>query len=75
MWRRINLLFGRDIKSQNNWNTNGMICSQLCVAYLVACGLSDIFKGYGRGSVAPQDLQDIFAAHPEVFELVQSVRI
>jgi len=75
MWRQLNRLFGRDIKSQNNWNTNGMICSQLCVAYLTACGLGYIFVGYGRGAIAPQDLQDIFKAHPELFEMTEEVRL
>jgi hypothetical protein len=75
IWRKINLLFGRDIKGQNNWNTSGMICSQLCVSYLKACGLEYIFAEYGNGSVAPQDLQNIFKAHPEIFEKTQSVRL
>lgn len=75
MWRRLNLLFGRDIKAQNNWNMDGMICSQLCVAYLKACGLGYVFAGYGEGSVAPQDLQDIFGAHPELFERTETVRL
>jgi len=76
IWRRINLLFGRDIKAQNNWNTDGMICSQLCTAYLKACKLDpSIFAGYGDGSIAPQDLRDIFVAHPNTFELIQTVRI
>lgn len=75
MWRRICLLFGKDIKSHNNWNMSGMICSQLCVAYLKACGLSSILDGYGNGSIAPQDLQDIFKAHPQYFELVEEVRM
>lgn len=75
MWRRICLLFGKDIKAQNNWNESGMICSQLCVAYLKACGLGYVFTGYGEGSVAPQDLQNIFKAHPELFEKTDSVRL
>jgi len=75
MWRKLNSLFGRDIKAQKNWNKDGMICSQLCVAYLTACGLSNIFNKYGPGSVAPQDLSVIFASHPELFELVESVRM
>jgi hypothetical protein len=75
MWRALNRLFGRDIKSQNNWNTDGMICSQLCVAYLKECGLSGVLVGYGSGSIAPQDLQDIFKAHPELFEVVEQVRL
>jgi hypothetical protein len=73
--RKFFLFFGRDIKAQNNWVTSGMICSQLCVDYLKACGLTNVLVGYGNGSIAPQDLQDIFKAHPENFELIQSVRL
>jgi hypothetical protein len=75
IWRKINSLLGKDIKSQNNWFNQGMICSQLCVAYLAACGLENIFIGYGKGSISPQDLFVIFNAHPELFELVQSTRM
>lgn len=75
IWRRLCLAFGKDIKSKNNWNMGGMICSQLCVAYLIACGLSYIFDGYGEGAVAPQDLQNIFLAHPELFERTERVRL
>jgi hypothetical protein len=76
IWRRLNLLFGRDIKSQNNWfSSDGLICSQLCVAYLNACGLSNVLSGYGKGSVEPADLSVIFNAHPETFTLVESVRL
>lgn len=75
MWRRICFFFGKDIKNQNNWDKGGMICSQLCVAYLRACGLGYIFAGYGIGSISPQDLQNIFYAHPELFEKIESVRL
>lgn len=76
MWRRLNLAVGRDIKGQDNWNNKGMICSQLCVAYLTELGLDPkTFDGYGKGSISPQDLQNIFKAHPDLFELVQSVRM
>jgi hypothetical protein len=71
MWRRVCSLFGKDITSKNNWFSQGMICSQLCVAYLKACGLSSVLIGYGEGSIAPQDLQNIFKSHPELFELIQ----
>lgn len=74
MWRKLNLLFGKDIKSQNNWNTDGMICSQLCVSYLKSCGLSYIFIGYGNGSVSPQDLRNIFLLHPELFTIAAEVK-
>jgi hypothetical protein len=73
--RRFCLLFGIDIKNQNNWISQGMICSQLCVAYLKACGLDRLFIHYGNGAVAPQDLQDIFKANPDLFEKTSSVRL
>ena len=75
MWRKLNSLLGRDIKAQNNWSSQGMFCSQLCVEYLKACGLEYVLVGYGEGSIAPQDLQNIFKAHPEVFELEEEVRL
>jgi hypothetical protein len=76
IWRRLNKLFGRDIKNQDNWSPNsGIICSQLCVAYLKACGLQSCLNGYGNGSIAPQDLQDIFKAHPELFTLTLTSRM
>lgn len=75
VWRRINLLFGRDIKNKNNWFTNGMICSQLCVEYIKACGLENTISLYGNGSISPQDLQDIFKSHPDYFQLVESVKL
>jgi hypothetical protein len=75
IYERICNLFGKNIKSQNNWNTSGMICSQLCVAYLKACGLEYVLKGYGNGNIVPNDLENIFLAHPELFEMTLSVRM
>ena len=77
IYRRICAIFGKDVKSQNNWfKSDGMICSQLCMAYLNECKLDpSIFSGYGQGSIAPQDLHDIFTAHPETFELIETVRL
>jgi hypothetical protein len=75
MWRSLCLLFGKDIKNQNNWYTNGTICSELCVQFLHGCGLGHVLIGYGVGSVTPQDLQNIFKAYPELFELVEEVRM
>ena len=75
IWRRICSLLGKDIKAKNNWNNKGLICSQLVCAYLIACGLSNILEGYGKGSVSPQDLQDIMKAHPELFTMIESVRL
>lgn len=74
--RRICRLFDLDIKSKNNWfRKEGMICSQLCVAYLEACGLGSLFSEYGKGSIAPQDIKNAMVAHPELFEMIESVRL
>jgi hypothetical protein len=79
MWRHFLRFFGKDIKSQDNWNTWGMICSQLCVSYLkvilTAIGREDVLAGYGNGSISPQDLQDIFKANPDLFSLIERVRL
>lgn len=72
IWRAINRLFGRDIKSQNNWASKNDICSQLVVKYLTACGLSALFAGYGVNTIAPQDLQEIMDAHPETFQVIEN---
>jgi hypothetical protein len=76
IWRKICRSFGKDIKNKNNWAVNsGYICSQLCVAYLKACGLQSVFVGYGNGSIAPADLYNIFMANPKIFKLVETVRL
>ena len=75
IWRRICLFFGKDIKSEDNKINQGMICSQLCVAYLNACELQHTMYGYGIDNITPQDLYDIFIANPDIFELVETVRM
>jgi hypothetical protein len=72
IWRALNKAIGRDIKSHNNWCQNGDICSWLCTLYLTACGLGYLFEGYGKCSVCPQDLRNIFDANPTLFKKVAS---
>jgi len=73
IWRYINALFGRDIKSHNNWCQNGtIVCSQFLREYIADCGLASLFVGFGKGSVAPQDIYNIVLARPDLFELVES---
>lgn len=75
IWRKLNSLVGRDIKNQNNWIEQGLICSQLVVAYINACGIGSTLDGYGKGSIAPKDLYNIMVTHPETFTLIQHVRM
>lgn len=69
IWRRLNYLFGRDIKSQDNWVPRAIVCSILTEHYLQGCGLCWLFKDYGKGSVTPQDVRNVMVAHPELFRL------
>lgn len=73
IWRYINAFFGRDIKSHNNWCQNGTeVCSQFLREYIEDCNLSSLFSGFGKGSVAPQDIYNVVLARPDLFELVES---
>ena len=72
VWRYLNRFVGRDIKAQNNWCQNGdEVCSQYLREYIADCNLSDLFSGFGKGSMAPQDIYDIVLARPDLFELVE----
>ena len=72
-WRILNNFFGRDIKSQDNWCQNGTkICSQVEREYIEDCGFKDLFLGYGKGSVIPQDIYNIVKNNPKIFELIET---
>lgn len=72
IWRSLNKLFGRDIKSQNNWLQNGTVCSDLVRLYITNAGRGDLFKDFGIDSANAQDIYDIVKANPDLFELVES---
>lgn len=72
MWRSINLWFGRDIKSQNNWSQKDEVCAGLSELFLNNLYLQVLFKDFGINSVNAQDIYSIVKAHPELFELVES---
>ena len=72
MWRYLNKFLGKNIESKNNWCQNGTkICSQLVREYVEDCGFKNLFIGFGKGSVSPQDVYSIVLAHPELFELLE----
>jgi len=73
IWRYLNRMVGRDIKAQDNWCQNGNeVCSQFLREYISDCGYASLFDGYGKGSMAPEDIYQVVLAHPELFELVES---
>ena len=67
IWRAINKFFGRDIKNQNNWVENGIICSELCRIYLSSADLGNLFKDFGTGSLNAEDLRQIMLENPDIF--------
>lgn len=69
IWRKLNSILGRNIQNQNNWVTKGTICSQLCVQYITQAGYGHIFKDYGSGAVAPEDLRNVMIQNPALFQL------
>jgi hypothetical protein len=71
MWRRLNKVFGRDIKDQNNWFRNGLVCSGLVRKFIEGAGFKKLFHGFGVDSVCPQDIYEIVLVHPKLFELVE----
>lgn len=71
IWRALNKKLGRDIKSHNNWSTNGLVCSGLVRKFIENAGQGALLSGFGRDAVAPQDIYEIVLAHPELFQLVE----
>lgn len=71
MWRSLNALLGRDIKSQNNWSQQGTVCSGLVRLYIdsVSPGL---FTDFGKDSANAQDVYNVVKARPDLFELIES---
>lgn len=64
--------FGKDIRKQKNWMSDGVICSELVYDYLTQLGpqFADLVKDFNSDTIQAQDILDIVIAHPELFELV-----
>lgn len=71
IWRWVCMKFGKDIKSQDNWSNDGIICSELSEEYLKACGFSQLFKDFGVAAVTPEDLYKLVRANPQYFREVK----
>lgn len=72
IWRYLNMWFGRDIKSQDNWSTSKEVCAGLVDIYNDELGLQALSDVFGNNSISAQDIYEIVKAHPELFELVES---
>jgi hypothetical protein len=73
IWRWLNGIFGRDIKAQDNWSQKNSVCSGLVRdRYIANSGLSNLFDGFGRNSVWPEDISQIMRSRPDLFTLVFS---
>jgi len=71
IWRAFNKFIGRDIKNQDNWVENGIICSELCRMYLTYAGLGRLFKEFGNGALNAEDLRQIMLANPTLFTKIR----
>jgi hypothetical protein len=72
-WRSLCALFGKDIKSQDNWSQKNSVCSGLVRnRYISGCGLSYLFKAFGKNSVNPQDISDIAHNNSNIFTKIYS---
>ena len=73
IWRKLNALVGRDIRSQANWSSVGTFCSQL--AFDLMDGIlfsSTIFAPYHANTCTPEDLRQLFRQYPKIFTMVYS---
>lgn len=64
-------LFGKDVRHEKNWMTDGVICSELQCYYLIYIGLGELVKDFNPDTIQAQDLLSIIQQHPEIFELVE----
>ena len=71
IWRSINTWFGHDIKSNDNWSQQGIVCSGYARHFLAYAGYESLFSGFGKSSANAQDVYNIVKAHPELFELIE----
>lgn len=71
MWRYFNLLFGRDIKSHDNWIQQGVVCSGLVRQYIEFLGYGNLFSEFGKDAMSAEDIYKIVKNNP-LFELIES---
>lgn len=72
VWRWFNELFNRDIRSEKNWFTDGVICSELVYWYLhyLSDPLPELLKEFTPDTIQADDLHKLVINNPHLFELV-----
>jgi hypothetical protein len=72
-WRWINEKIGRDIRKENNWLTDGVICSELVYDYLKQLSpyTFELLSGFNPDIIQSEDIYRIVKAHPEAFQLIE----
>jgi hypothetical protein len=71
IWRWfIKKVFKKDISHQENWWTEGVICSELVYWYLHKLGepFQSILASFNADTITPEDIHQVMLAHPELFE-------
>ncbi len=67
-------VFKKDVRSQKNWMTDGVICSELVYWYLWNLGepYQSLLKPWNPDTIQAQDILNIVEANPDLFELVEA---
>jgi hypothetical protein len=73
IYRAIAEKFGKDVRHNKNWLSDGVICSELVYWYLFYLGepFKTLLEPWNADTIQPQDIYNIVQSHPELFELVE----
>lgn len=72
-YRAIMELFGRDVRHESNWMSNGVICSELVYYFLHYLGepFQSLLSDLNPDTIQPEDLYKIIKANPDIFEIIE----
>lgn len=63
---------GKDVRHENNWLSQGVICSELVYYFLVNVGLGHLVLDFNPDTIQAQDILSIIEARQDIFELVET---
>lgn len=71
IWRTVCGYFGKDIRQEDNWSKQGIVCSGLVRCFIEQSGYSELFKQFGKNSATAEDVYQIIKNNPKLFELIE----
>jgi len=73
VYRAVAEFFGKDVRKNKNWMSDGVICSELVYYYL--CGLGEeyqeLLKDFNPDTIQAQDILTIVQNNPQLFEMIE----